>query len=570
LCYHWREAIIPFMLRDKKSFLRILTTVLLAGGMLGMMVGNSVDAAPAKIPAQQVGTTDTPTETSTDTPTIPLTPTETATGTITPTGTTNPDLSPTATQTSTEGVTPTSGSTSTRTRTPTRTRTFTRTPSPTRTLTPSPTRTPTPTITNTGTLPTPTPSAPRHIVISEFRTIGPMGAEDEFVELYNPTGAPVNIGYWVISKSSGCGSNLSTLVTIYYGTVLKPGQHYLAAAYASSSSIATADQRFAPGIANNGGLALLSSGGSMVDQVGMCAETYYYEGKPLPPLPVAPLPGTPTPEPGTSDQSYERKPGGNTSCYDTNNNVTDFSLISPANPQSQAYGTWLCAGVVLTSPTPSPTTTITLTRTPTHGPTAIPAAAVLNEFLPHPQNDWNGDGTANVGDEYIEIINVSSSALSMAGWKIDMGADSPTTFTLPDMTLQPRQIATFFGTQTGLSLSDGGGTVRLLKSDGRIVDAYTYPIVEIPERTWCRLPDGSPYWGFTCRPTPNQPNMSVSASSTGTGTTVGGASNCPQGNIAPEALVLAECGSFGAGITNTLTEGAFWLQSRWKWGVFLE
>ena len=89
----------------------------------------------------------------------------------------------------------------------------------------------------------------------------PLGAEDEFVELYNPTGAPVNIGNWMISKSSGCGTSISTLVTIYYGTVLQPGQHYLVAAYASSSSVTNADQRFSPGIADNGGLALVSSGG---------------------------------------------------------------------------------------------------------------------------------------------------------------------------------------------------------------------------------------------------------------------------------------------------------------------
>ncbi len=302
----------------------------------------------------------------------------------------------------------------------------------------------------------------------------------------------------------------------------------------------------------------------------MCTGTYYYEGKPLPPLPVAPLAGTPTPEPGTSDQAYERKPGGNTSCFDTNNNFVDFQLISPANPQSQSFGTVLCAGVVLVTPTTTPTNTTTFTRTPTRPPTAIPAAAVLNEFLPHPRSDWNGDGTANVGDEYIEIINLSSNPLSVTGWKLDTGVNSPTTFTLPDLTLQPRQIAVFFGSDTGLSLSDGGSTVRLLKSDGRITDAFTYPLVEIPDRTWCRLPDGTPYWGFNCRPTPGQPNVSVKAASPASGAESPGGTNCPQANIAPQPLVFAECGGFGAGITSNMGEEAFWLQSRWKWDVFLE
>jgi hypothetical protein len=156
------------------------------------------------------------------------------------------------------------------------------------------------------------------------------------------------------------------------------------------------------------------------------------------------------------------------------------------------------------------------------------------------------------------------------GWKLDTGINSPKTFALPDLTLQPRQIVTFFGPETGLSLSDGGGTVRLLRTDGRILDAYTYPAVEIPERTYCRLPDGSAAWGFACRPTPGQPNISVSASVTGSGSAPGGGSTCPQVNIAPQALVWAECGSFGGGITNPLGEGIFWLPSHWKWGMFLE
>jgi hypothetical protein len=302
----------------------------------------------------------------------------------------------------------------------------------------------------------------------------------------------------------------------------------------------------------------------------MCTGTYYHEGKTLPPLPVAPTTGTPTPVPGTSDQSYERKPGGDTSCYDTGDNFNDFGLISPANPQNQSTGAVLCTGVVLTSPTPTLTSTITPTRTPTPAPTAIPASVVLNEFLPHPQTDWNGDGTANVGDEYTEIINVSPNTLNVKGWKLDTGLNGSNSYTLPDLTLQPRQIATFFGTQTGLLLSDGGGTVRLLNSSGRVVDAFTYPVVEIPERTWCRLPDGSAFWGFACRPTPGQPNISVNVLLPGSGSPTAVGSNCPQINIAPQALVFAECGGFGDGITNTLEEGTLWLPEHWKWAVFLE
>ena len=226
----------------------------------------------------------------------------------------------------------------------------------------------------------------------------------------------------------------------------------------------------------------------------------------------------------------------------------------------------MCAGVVLSSPTRTPTRT--LTRTPTRVPTTIPALVVLNEFLPHPYTDWNNDGTANVGDEYIEIINVSSSAVNVQGWTLESGLGSDRTFTLPDMTLQPRQIASFFGSHTGLSLSDGGSTVILLSSYGRVVDAYTYPAVEVADQTWCRLPDGTGVWGFDCYPSPGRPNIFIHTTTPGAIPKI--ESICQMVNIVPHSMILAECGSFGSGITNNLEEKLFWLQSRWKWDVFVE
>jgi len=133
----------------------------------------------------------------------------------------------------------------------------------------------------------------------------------------------------------------------YYTTILQPGQHYLLAAYGSNnngpySSISNADETFAPGIADTGGIELVNSGGSPVDAVGMCKDTYFHEGNPLRPLS------------GKSDQSYERKPGGNTACYDTKDNAADFALISPATPLNQESPAVRCAGVILASPTRTP------------------------------------------------------------------------------------------------------------------------------------------------------------------------------------------------------------------------
>src|SRR6476659_5306990 len=65
-----------------------------------------------------------------------------------------------------------------------------------------------------------------NIVISEFRVRGPNGAADEFIELYNLSGAPVAIGGWKI-RGSNNAAGVSDRATITAGTIIQPGCHYL-------------------------------------------------------------------------------------------------------------------------------------------------------------------------------------------------------------------------------------------------------------------------------------------------------------------------------------------------------
>src|SRR5678815_3980334 len=65
-----------------------------------------------------------------------------------------------------------------------------------------------------------------NVVISEFRVRGPNGGNDEFIELYNLSGAPVAIGGWNI-RGSNNAAGVSIRATITAGTILQPGCHYL-------------------------------------------------------------------------------------------------------------------------------------------------------------------------------------------------------------------------------------------------------------------------------------------------------------------------------------------------------
>ena len=160
------------------------------------------------------------------------------------------------------------------------------------------------------------------VVISEFRTNGPSGGSDEFIELYNLSGGPVAIGGWLVKGSNNTGGT-TTRATITTGVVLASHCHYLltnSAANGYSGSV-PGDQTYSTGITDTGGIALLN-GSTVVDAVGMSTGSAYKEGTVLAALT------------GNLNQSYERKPGGTLgSGQDTDNNASDFQVRAPSDPQ---------------------------------------------------------------------------------------------------------------------------------------------------------------------------------------------------------------------------------------------
>ncbi len=68
-----------------------------------------------------------------------------------------------------------------------------------------------------------------HVVISEFSggNGGGTGATDEFIELYNPTNADVDLSNWLVSYKSATGSNWTGTVTIPAGKVIRAHGYFL-------------------------------------------------------------------------------------------------------------------------------------------------------------------------------------------------------------------------------------------------------------------------------------------------------------------------------------------------------
>lgn len=223
----------------------------------------------------------------------------------------------------------------------------------------------------------------------------------------------------------------------------------------------------------------------------------------------------------------------------------------------------------------------TTVSTPTRVPTLVPPPPLIgiNEFVPRPGRDWNNDGVINAGDEYIELINHGVIDVNLSGYSLDDEANiGSAPFRLPSITLRPGERRVFYGSETGLLLSDGGDGVRLILPNGQLGDAYNYRVVRFPDQSFCRLPDngGLDDWNENCYPTPGLQN-SMSGSSVNPPSSGGEHPLCPIADTLPDDFVLAECLPLGGGIWNS----AYWDEFGWyderflpespgKWNVFVD
>jgi hypothetical protein len=160
---------------------------------------------------------------------------------------------------------------------------------------------------------------PGNVVLTEFRTRGPAGGNDEFIEIRNETAASVALGGWRLDASTAAGA-VSTLHVLPSGLTLAPGCHYLVVNRASGgyTGPVAPDGAFTAGVDDNGGIALRRPDGTAVDAVGMSGGSAFREGTPLPPMDAS-----------NADRSYQR-------VADIDNNALDFVLGAPSTPTNRS------------------------------------------------------------------------------------------------------------------------------------------------------------------------------------------------------------------------------------------
>lgn len=204
------------------------------------------------------------------------------------------------------------------------------------------------------------------LVISEFRLRGPNGANDEFVEIYNGTGADHTVAATGTGTGYGLASSDAVLrCTIPNGTIIPNKGHFLCAnsvgySYGSypagNGTTSTADATYAIDIPDNAGIALFTTNvpaefalATRIDAVGSAPEgnTLYKEGT-----------GYPALTPFSIDYAFYRDTCGKAGSIttmgpctistpkDTDNNAVDFIFVD-------TNGTSAGAGQRLGAPGPA-------------------------------------------------------------------------------------------------------------------------------------------------------------------------------------------------------------------------
>lgn len=179
-----------------------------------------------------------------------------------------------------------------------------------------------------ATLPIPAQAASgqftNHLVISQIQIAGAT-VSDEFVELYNPTAAAINLKDLKLTKKTASG-NEYTLVSAFPDFLLQPYSYYLIthANYQGSVAKDIAYSSSSNSIAADNTVVLYDSTSTVIDLVGLGAASVFE--------------GAATSNPAAL-KVVERKPGGAEAVgngIDTNNNLADFLVGQTPSPHNSS------------------------------------------------------------------------------------------------------------------------------------------------------------------------------------------------------------------------------------------
>lgn len=379
---------------------------------------------------------------------------------------------------------------------------------PTATYTP----TPAPSATQTATLtPTPEPCEKINLLVSEvfFDPLGSGDPDGEWFEIFNPEIREANMACYKVGdeETQGGGEGMyifpsgahlapeRILVVAYRGTTF-----YSTYGFKPDFEITASDAdvpellKYSPwasgslNLSNAGDdVILLGDEDNLVDAVSWGNSQFAFS----PSAPVV-----------DSGHSLERRPADRDT--DTAQDWIDQSFPNPGevdlNPPTSTS-------------TPTPTRTLTPTPSPALSPTPTRTTSpqggfVINEIHADPDvtlGDANADGRADtLEDEFVEMVNVNTGSVDLAGWTIRDAAAIRHVFPASSI-IRPGCSLVIFGggapqgsfgyslvqiASTGsLGLNDRGDIVYLYNASGELIAAYTFGVEANDDQSVTRSPD---------------------------------------------------------------------------------
>ncbi len=315
-----------------------------------------------------------------------------------------------------------------------------------------------------------------NIVVNEIQTAG-QTSKDEFVELYNPTDASIDVTGWRLTKKTATG-NEANLVSTFSSMSIQPHGFLLIAHPTDYKGSVSPDLTYSTSntIADDNTVILYrDAGDTIVDLVGVGKATV--------------RDGTPAPNPDAG-QSITRRDG-----LDTNNNGADFIIAAPT-PTNKA------GSIGSTPPPPVQATSTPVTSGEQSSTTTAQkistADVVVNEVYPNPL------GTDE--EEFIELKNSGTQTVDVSRWEV--GTSRGRRFVVGANTMmQPGGFLLLPRSMSGLALDNSGDVVSLyLPEEERPFFTVRYTTDAAEGLSYARS-DGGKRWQWTTTRTPSTTNI---------------------------------------------------------------
>ncbi|HSE61350.1 MAG TPA: lamin tail domain-containing protein [Candidatus Saccharimonadales bacterium] len=343
-----------------------------------------------------------------------------------------------------------------------------------------------------------------HVVIAAVQTGKTEATGEDYVEIYNPTTAALDVTGWKLqyraanAKGANGWATKRTVACLEPVAVnpcivtIKPHDRLLFATYDIAG---IAEQPLATGFNDAGGqLRLVDNAGTVQDMLGYgtALEAEQAQPAPAPPLGLALL--------RKSNEGH---------IVDTDNNAGDF-LVGCYMPMPP--GEVLPAGPPVTQPCPvipneddeqqeasgvSPATT----ETPPSDPQKPYPQLFITELLPDPASPQTDSD-----DEFIELYNPFGDPVDATGYMLEGGSDFRYHFTLSGVIVPAGGYVAIPSSESHISLANSGTLVRLVNPAGEIVDTVANYGSAKSGQSWAKV-DG--VWQWTTSPTPGGANVIV-------------------------------------------------------------